>query len=68
MRISRYVEQLPLEVQEEMIRDVIEMLKRDGFSESAQKEIVENVKSEKLINVIGSEDGMLSYDKYSEWL
>lgn len=62
------MEQLPLEVQEEMIRDVIEMLKRDGFSESEQKEIVENVKSEKLINVIGSEDEMLSYDKYSEWL
>lgn len=64
--MPRYVCELPEEVLDEIREDIIDIM--SGEDIYAIKEATENVMDSKLIDVIGSEPGLLSYKKYSRWL
>lgn len=68
--MSKYVKQLPKNIQDAIKHDAIAMLKNiTDYSHDDIMDIVNNVvMNEKLINIIGSEDGLLDYDKYSKYL
>lgn len=67
----KWIYELPIEVQCELRRDAYEILARVFDYELDDYELdtmVDDVMNEKLINVIGYADGMLSPDKYGKYL
>ena len=68
--MSKYVNQLPHDVQMEIAIDAIVTLEENtNYSTHDIVCIVHDVvMNEKLINIIGSEEGLLDYDKYSKYL
>ena len=68
--MSKYINQLPKEVQDAIKHDAIAILENTtDYSHDEIIDIVNNVvMDEKLINVIGYEEGLLPYDKYSKYL
>lgn len=68
--MSKYINQLPHEVRMEIAIDAIVTLgENSNYSTHDIVCIVHDiVMNEKLINIIGSEEGLLSYDKYSKYL
>lgn len=68
--MSKYVNQLPKDIQDAIKRDAIAILENiTDYSHDEIMDIVNNVvMNEKLVNIIGSEDGLLDYDKYSKYL
>lgn len=61
-----FVSQLPHSVQCEIEQEITDILQ--GADPAALAEAVENVFCSKLVDVIGSEPGLLSYEKYGKWL
>lgn len=68
--MSKYINQLPKDVQNTIKHDaIVKLEKNTDYSHDEIMDIVNNVvMDEKLINVIGNEEGLLSYDKYSKYL
>lgn len=68
--MSKYVNQLPHDVQMEIAIDAIVTLEEN--TDYSTHDIVcivhDIVMNEKLINIIGSEEGLLDYNKYSKYL
>lgn len=68
--MSKYINQLPHDVQMDIAIDAIVTLEEN--TDYSTHDIVcivhDVVMNEKLINIIGSEDGLLDYDKYSKYL
>lgn len=68
--MSKYIKQLPPEVQAQIAHDAIAIL--ENTTDYSVHDIVcivhDTVMNEKLINVIGHEEGLLPYDKYSKYL
>lgn len=69
-KMSKYVNQLPKDIQNAIKRDAIAILENiTNYSHDEIMNIVNDVvMNEKLINIIGSEDGLLDYDKYGKYL
>lgn len=66
-----YICQLPAHVQEEIRRDAYKILIACAVRWDSTEELneaVENLMCEKLTNVLGSDCGLLDYDKYKQWL
>ena len=68
--MSKYVNQLPKNIQDAIKYDAIVTLAiTTDYPYDEIMDIVNNVvMCEKLINIIGCEDGLLDYDKYSKYL
>lgn len=68
--MSKYISQLPHDVQMEIAYDAIVTLENttDYSYETILVIVNTYVMDEKLINIIGSEDGLLDYDKYCKYL
>lgn len=68
--MSKYVKQLPPEVQTQIAHDAIAILEKN--TDYSTHDIVcivhDVVMNEKLINIIGCEEGLLDYDKYGKYL
>lgn len=64
-----YVCQLPNAIQAELLTDCDNILRDNGYSETERQTILDNVKTEKLINVIGHKSDLTpNYDKYAKYL
>lgn len=63
----KWVAQLPLEVQTEIIKDSIKILAYIGNDEPIATTI-DYVLREKIVNVIGYEHGTLDADKYGKYI
>ena len=61
----KWVFDLPIEIQNEIVRDVVETATKFCGDDLY---LYDNVMCEKLINIIGDEDGMLSPTKYGKYL
>lgn len=68
--MSKYINQLPHEVRMEIAYDAIVTLENttDYSYETILVIVNTYVMDEKLINILGCEEGLLSYDKYSKYL
>lgn len=68
--MSKYVKQLPKDIQDAIKHDAIVILENTtDYSHDEIMNIVDNVvMNEKLINIIGCEEGLLPYDKYCRYL
>lgn len=64
----KWVSKLPIEIQNEILRDAVKIATKFCGDEICLYELVDNVMHEKLINIIGYENGMLSPIKYSKYL
>ena len=68
--MSKYISQLPHEVQTQIAHDAIATLENTTDYTHDEILVIVNtvVMDEKLINVIGHEEGLLDYNKYSKYL
>lgn len=68
--MSKYINQLPKDVQNTIKHEAIVTLEKNtDYSHDEIMDIVNNVvMNEKLINIIGCEEGLLSYNKYNKYL
>lgn len=68
--MSKYINQLPKDVQNTIKHEAIVTLENttDYSYETILVIVNTYVMDEKLINIIGCEEGLLSYDKYSKYL
>lgn len=68
--MSKYVNQLPKDIQDAIKHDAIAILENttDYSHDEIMNVVNDVVMNEKLINIVGSEDGLLDYDKYSKYL
>lgn len=68
--MSKYVNQLPKNIQDAIKHDAIVTLTiTTDYLYDEIMDIINNVvMCEKLINVIGNEEGLLDYDKYCKYL
>lgn len=64
----KWVYELPLEIQNEILRDCVKITTELCGDNVNLYEIVNNVMNEKLINIIGHEKGLLDADKYYGYL
>ena len=64
----KWVSELPTEIQNEIIKDVVKIATKFCGDDLSLYELIDNVMREKLINIIGYENGMLSPIKYSKYL
>ena len=64
----KWVMDLPIEIQNEIIRDVVKITTELCGDDLYLYELIDNVMCEKLVNVIGHEDGLLDADKYWKYL
>jgi hypothetical protein len=64
----KWIFDLPIEIQNEIVRDVVETATKFCGDDLYLYELIDNVMCEKLINIIGDEDGMLSPTKYGKYL
>lgn len=63
----KWVSDLPLEIQNEICRDAVE-IETKYCSELNLFDVLEKIHNEKLINIIGHEEGLLDADKYYKYL
>lgn len=64
----KWVYELPLEIRNEILRDCVEITTELCGNNVDLYEVVDNVMREKLVNIIGHEDGLLDADKYWKYL
>lgn len=64
----KWVYELPLEIRNEILRDTVNIITEFCGDEVDLYEAVDNVMCEKLVNIIGHEDGLLDADKYWKYL
>ena len=64
----KWVYELPLEIRNEILRDCVEITTELCGDNVDLYEVVDNVMREKLVNIIGHEDGLLDADKYWKYL
>lgn len=64
----KWVMDLPIKIQNEILRDAIKIATELCGDDIYLYELMDNVMNEKLINIIGYEDGMLDADKYKWYL
>ena len=64
----KWVMDLPIEIQNEILRDAIKIATELCGDDIYLYELMDNVMNEKLINIIGYEDGLLDADKYKKYL
>jgi hypothetical protein len=64
----KWVYKLPLEIRNEILRDCVEITTELCGDNVDLYEVIDNVMREKLVNVIGHEDGLLDADKYWKYL
>lgn len=64
----KWVYELPLEIRNEILRDCVEITTELCGDNVDLYEVVDNVMREKLVNVIGHEDGLLDANKYWKYL
>ena len=64
----KWVYELPLEIRNEILRDCVEITTELCGDNVDLYEVIDNVMREKLVNVIGHEDGLLDADKYWKYL
>ena len=64
----KWVMDLPIKIQNEILRDAIKIATELCGDDIYLYELMDNVMNEKLINIIGYEDGMLDADKYWKYL
>lgn len=62
----KWVCELPLEIQAEIQNEIYDLFIEIGIDNL--EESVERAMNEKLINIIGSEYGLLSYEKYAKYI
>ena len=64
----KWVMDLPIKIQNEILRDAIKIATEFCGDDVYLYELIDNVMNEKLINIIGHEDGLLDADKYWKYL
>lgn len=64
----KWVYELPLKIRNEILRDCVEITTELCGDNVDLYEVVDNVMREKLVNIIGHEDGLLDADKYWKYL
>jgi len=64
----KWVYELPLEIRNEILRDCVKITTELCGDNVDLYEVIDNVMREKLVNVIGHEDGLLDADKYWKYL
>ena len=64
----KWVCDLPIEIQNEILRDAVDIATKVCGNDVYLYELVNNVMNEKLINIIGHEEGLLDADKYWRYL
>lgn len=64
----KWVYELPLEIRNEILRDCVEITTELCGDNVDLYEVIDNVMREKLVNIIGHEDGLLDADKYWKYL
>lgn len=62
----KWVCELPLEIQAEIQNEIYDLFVEIGIDNL--EESVERAMNEKLINIIGNEYGLLSYEKYAKYI
>lgn len=62
----KWVCELPLEIQAEIQNEIYDLFIEIGIDNL--EESVERAMNEKLINIIGSEYGLLPYEKYAKYI
>lgn len=64
MKTLRYAFELPVDMYHEFVKDATSILEKAGYEKNEIPAMIDELKNEKLVNMVGDEEGLLDYNKY----